>query len=180
MRTGGRHDCRVNTCPGCGVELPADDSLPAGSRYRASPECQHLCGEVAAYTSQQQALLGPWHQTCVDAYGGQHSGPDTPAITIAFALNGLYLVLERGLSGYQVREPHSYLASAVDSWPRLTPPDSVGEVTVLDVALASSPEEHTVLVQRWGRSVWTAWRHVHDEVAAMTDAQLRGWRPRQS
>ncbi len=169
----------MTSCPGCGVDLPADDSLPALSRYKASPECQQLYGEVTAYTFQHQIQLGWWHQTCVDAYAAQHSGPEMAAITIAFALSGLYMVLERGFSGYQVRDAHTYLASRVDSWPRFSPPDSVGELTILDVALASSVEEHSCLVQRWARSVWTAWQHVHDEVAALSDAQLRGWRPTQ-
>lgn len=168
----------MTRCHGCELELPADNSLPIPAGYDASSECWQLYAEVVAYVYDHPSRLGLWHQTCVDAYRAQHAGSGTPAIAIAFALNGLYLVLERGITGYQAREAHRYLASTVKSWPRFTPPQSAGATTVLDVALASSPEEHALLVERWGRSVWAAWRHVHDEVAAMTEAQLDGWQPR--
>jgi hypothetical protein len=160
------------------VELPDGGWSHVRPGRNASPECDRLYGEVAGYTHQHAALLGRWHQTCVDAYGAQHIGEQTPPIATAFTLNGLYLVLERGFSGFQAREAHGHLANTVDSWPRFTPPPEVGEVTVFDVALASSPEEHIELVRRWGRSVWAAWHHVHDQVAEMTDRQLHGWRPR--
>jgi hypothetical protein len=97
--------------------------------------------------------------------------------TTAFALNSLYLVLERGFTGIQSREAHGYLANTVRAWPRFTPATTTGDVTVFDVAMAATPEEHGDLVVRWGRSVWAAWSHVHAEIAAMTDRQLHGWRP---
>lgn len=120
------------------MKLPADRSAPAPRGYEASPECLQLHGEVVAYVYDRPVQLGQWHQTCVDAYGAQHTGSGTPAITTAFALNGLYLVLERGFTGYQGRKAHGYLASTVHSWPRFTPPDSVGATTVFDVALAAT------------------------------------------
>jgi hypothetical protein len=160
------------------VELPDGQWTPDTTGYNASPECESLNGEVAAYTHLHAARLGHWHQTCVDAYGAQHISERTRPITAAFALNGLYLVLERGLSGFQARQAHGFLARTVNSWPHFTAPPTVGQITVFDVALASSPEEHIELVQRWGRSVWSAWHHVHDQVAEMTDRQLNGWHPR--
>lgn len=174
------HDGPVTTCHGCGLELPAQESLPVPVGYEASPECWQLYGEVVAYAFGHPSLFGRWHQTCVDAFRAQHVDPNAPAISVAFALNGLYLAVEQGLSGHQIREAHGYLASTVTSWPRFTLPESVGDTTVLDVALASSPEEHALLVQQWGRSVWAAWSDVHAELQAMTDAQLHGWRPRTS
>jgi hypothetical protein len=100
--------------------------------------------------------------------------------SIRVILNGLYLVFERGFTGFQVRQAHTHLASTVKAWPQFVRPGSTGDVNVFDVALASSPEEHIELVQRWGTSVWSAWSDVHDEVADMTDRQLHGWQPRTS
>lgn len=171
----------MSRCPGCGLELPDAPAPPARTDgYRATPECRALYGEVAAYTAAHPVRLARWHQVCVDAYNAQHTGPDTAAITVAFALNGLYLVFERGFTGIQAREAHGYLANTVSSWPRFELPASAGDVTVFDAAMAGSVDEHIAQVQRWGRSVWAAWRHVHAEVAEMTDRQLHGWQPRAS
>jgi hypothetical protein len=117
-------------------------------------------------------------QTYVDSYGAQHVGPRMAPITIAFALNGLYLVLERGWTGLQVREAHGYLANTVDRWPTFTPPEQVGDLTVFDLSMASSPTEHIEILQRWAHMVWASWEHVHRQVIDMTDAQLKGWTPR--
>ena len=119
--------------------------------------------------------LGPWHQACADAYGARHAGPGGKPIGVAFALGSLYLVLERGFTGIQAREAHGYLAGTVSWWPRFDPPEAVGDVTGLDVAVAE--DGHGERVRRWGVA-WDAWRHVHAEVAALTGRQLRGRRPR--
>jgi hypothetical protein len=168
----------VIVCPGCGVELPRDSAAPPASQYNASAECWQVYGEIVSYGALHAASLGRWYQVCVDSFGAQHVGENTAAITVAFALNGLYLVFERGFSGLQVREAHGYLANTVDSWDRLPRPGSVGAMTAFDVALAADPEEHAALVERWGRSVWESWTHVHDVVADLTDRQLAGWTPR--
>lgn len=169
----------MSRCPGCGLDLPDAPAPPARTGgYRASPECVALYGEVVGYEATDPVRLAPWHQTCVDAYGAQHAGPESKPIGVAFALNGLYLVLERGFTGIQAREAHGYLAGTVDSWPSFEPPASAGEVTVFDVAMAGSGDEHIAAVQRWGRSVWETWRHVHAQIAELTDRQLEGWRPR--
>lgn len=143
----------MTSCAGCELELPAADVVPVPAGYDASSQCWQLYGEVVAYGYDHPKHLGRWHQTCVDAYRGQHVGPEAPQIAVAFALNGLYLVLERGFTGYEARKAHGYLASTVESWPRFTPPRSAGETTVLDIALASTPVEHARLVQGWGHCV---------------------------
>ncbi|MFI7610257.1 DUF5946 family protein [Nonomuraea terrae] len=168
---------RMSVCPGCRLELPDERRTSNETRYNASPECLRLSGEVAAFNHAHPARLAIWHQTCVDAYGAQHVSAGTKPIAVAFALNGLYLVFERGFTGLQARNAHGYLANTVPSWPRFTPPDNVGKVTVFDVTMASSVGEHIDLVQTWGRSVWAAWSHVHNEIATMTDAQLGSWHP---
>ncbi len=70
----------------------------------------------------------------VDAHAAQHVGPDAPSIGPAFALIGLYLAVERGLSGPQVRETHHLLATPKREWPRFEPPLTAWPVTVRDVA----------------------------------------------
>jgi hypothetical protein len=167
------------TCPGCGLVLPATGSAVETRGFRATPECVALVGEVTAFGMQHPDVLGRWHQTSVDAYAAQHVGPGTRPISIWFALNGLYLVLEREFNGIQARQAHGHLANTVpaSSWRSFEPPMDPGAVTVLDVALSGTAEEQAIAVLDWGASVWKTWAHVHDEVRATTERQLAGWRP---
>ena len=167
------------TCPGCGLVLPETWSSVDTRGYEATPECLELGGEVTAFGMLHPETLGRWHQTCVDAYAAQHTGPRMKPITLCFALNGLFLVIERRWSGIAAREAHAHLAKTVphQSWPRLRKPDDVGSVTVLDVVLAADPEDQAVAIEKWGTSVWEAWSPVHDDIRRMTDRQLKGWRP---
>ena len=161
-------------CPGCGVDLPWSGALAEPRGLVASPECYEAYGEVVAFGHRHPAVLGRWHQTCVDAYAAQHVGPETKPLQVCFALNTPYLVLERGYTGLQARAAHGFLANtygAVD-WPCFEPPARTGDVTVLDVALTSRPEEQALAVERWGREVWAAWSHVHTEVRELTDLRL--------
>ena len=68
----------------------------------ASAECQRLCHELSLYTlSHGDAFF--IHQVAVDAYAAQHAGPASKPITVAFALIGLCLLLERGHTGRAVQ-----------------------------------------------------------------------------
>ena len=168
------------TCPGCRLALPATDSALDPGQLLASPECVGVYAEVTGAVLAAPAVLARWHQTTVDAYAAQHVGPATRPLSVWFALNTLYLVLERGFTGVQGREAHGHLATTLprETWTALPLPDGRGEVTVLDVAVAGTPEDLAAQVEAWGRSVWGAWSHVHDLVRSTTDAQLAGWRPR--
>ena len=167
-------------CPGCGLALPATGSAVERPGVRASAECLDLAGEVVAYGMQHVQVLGAWHQTCVDAYLLQHVDVSTKPITLCFALNGLYLVLERGWTGLAAREAHQRLAETVPrgDWPSHEQPRDVGTMTVLHPAMASTPTEQAEAVERWGAIVWQAWAHTHQVTRDMTDRQLAGWQPR--
>jgi hypothetical protein len=146
----------VSTCPGCGLELPGE--APADPCRHASAECWALYGEVSGAQMTRPARLGAVRQLTVDAYAAQHVGPETPPIGPAFALIGLHLALDEGWAGWQVRDEHQRLARRRREWPRLTPPADLGPLTVFDVAMADSDDEHVALVRRWAETVWKAWR----------------------
>src|SRR5690348_4591092 len=63
---------------------------------------QEAYHELACYTlvHSDPAFI---HQFIVDAYAAQHANAHSKPISVAFALAGLYLHLERGYSGRQVR-----------------------------------------------------------------------------
>jgi hypothetical protein len=166
---------KVTICPGCGVVLPAS-GLTADPRQNASAECRQAAGEVTGFELQHTAQLGRFHQLAVDAYGAQHSDPEGQGIRIAYSLVGLYLALERGMNGLQVRKIHQSMGKPQPDWPRFPRPPSLGAVTILHVAKrgvqANSVEAHAQAVQEWAGSVWSAWSAQHDAVAALA----RRWR----
>jgi hypothetical protein len=168
------------TCPACGLVLPGSDGALDPGQLLASPECLGVYAEVTGAVLASPAVLARWHQTTVDAYTAQHAGPATRPLSVWFALNTLYLVLERGWTGTQGREAHGHLARTLPpgTWTPLPLPGPRGDVDVLDVALAGGGQELAEAIASWGRAVWGAWSHVHDEVRAATDRQLEGWRPR--
>jgi hypothetical protein len=160
-------DASWSVCAGCGVRLRATGTPPDAKR-NSSAECWQLAGEVTGFEFEHTARLGRFHQLTVDAYGAQHADNDGSGIRVAYSLVGLYLALERGMSGLEVRGIHQIMAKPQPDWPKFPRPSSPGEMTVLDVAAvgmrAQSVEGHEEAVQRWARSVWNAWAERHKDV----------------
>ena len=167
------------TCPGCGLELPAS-GLPWNPRRHASPECWQLYGEVQGFELHSIELVRDYHQLAVDAYAAQHAprevGGDVPPISVAYAMVGLHLALDRRVSGLEVRAAHQRMGKPDASWPRVPAPERAGTVTVFDVAAAGamvgSVAGHAKAVRTWAADVWQAWALQHAAVAALTDRLL--------
>jgi hypothetical protein len=129
-------------------------------------------GEVAGYELQHVARLGLWHQLLVDTYAAQHVGPSTPRIGPAFALIGLHLALDRGWDGPAVRDAHRALARERREWPAFELSAPTWTMTVGDLALASTPEQHITILGRWAADVWTTWRTAHGAVERLVAERL--------
>src|SRR5262245_4796885 len=110
--------------------------------------------ELCAYTLQlgDPAFI---HQHVVDAYAAQHATHETKPIGVAFSLAGLYLHVERGLSGRQVQRAHMQLARQKRTWPTFVLPEDRGAITVLHV-MAVPASERDAAIERWSVSVWSA------------------------
>jgi hypothetical protein len=168
------------TCQGCGLQLPAS-GVPWDRRRNASPECWQLYGEVQGFELRHLELVRDFQQLTVDAYAAQHGprdgGGDVPPISVAYALVGLHLALDRGASGIEVRTAHQWMGKPDPSWPRLPTPERTGGMTVFDVAAAGamtgSVTGHAEAVRAWATAVWQAWAAQHTMVAALTDRLLR-------
>jgi hypothetical protein len=168
------------TCPGCGLRLPGS-GLPWDPRRNASPECWQLYGEVQGFALNHRELVRNFHQLTVDAYAAQHGprevGSDRPPISVAYALVGLHLALDHGLSGLEVRAAHQRMGKPDPSWPRLPTPERTGAMTVFDVAAAgamvASVAGHAQAVRAWAAAIWQAWAAEHATVAALADRLLR-------
>jgi hypothetical protein len=168
------------TCPGCGLQLPAS-GLPWDRRRNASSECWQLYGEVQGFALHHLELVRDLQQLTVDAYAAQHAphevGGDLPPILVVYALVGLHLALDRGVSGPEVRAAHQRMGKPDPSWPRLPTPERTGAMTVFEVAAAGAMVGSVAgpawAVRAWAAAVWQAWAAEHATVAALAGRLLR-------
>ncbi|GAC1395188.1 MAG: hypothetical protein NVSMB68_12230 [Thermoanaerobaculia bacterium] len=102
----------------------------------------------------------------VDAFAAQTANDRTKPITLTFALIGLYLHVEKNLSGKQVQRAHMQLARKKKAWPHLTLPRQRGSITVTDVMAAPPGPLRDRLIHDWSASVWSAFAENRE---ALTD-----------
>lgn len=134
------------------TELEAYDELCAYTLTRGDPEFVH--------------------QYVVDAFAVQSANAETKPITIAFALVGLYLHVERQLTGREVQRTHQRLAREKREWPRFALPQGRGAMTALDVIRHSPGPERDAAIRAWAASVWSACRdRARDLCAGMLEAK---------
>jgi hypothetical protein len=127
----------------------------------ASAECAAVHAEVLGLQFQHP-VMRRYHQLTVDAYGAQHTGGSTPRIRVVYALTGLWLALEHGFSGEDVRAVQRRIGEPAAGWPTFAPPPAGQSwTTVVDVAQAGvrigSNAGHAHAVQRWAEDVWGVW-----------------------
>ena len=75
---------------------------------------------------------------------------------LTFALAGLYLKVELGYTGRQVRQVHAALARRRPAWPLVEPPTLRGTMTVEDVLAAPAGPPRDATIDAWCAAVWTA------------------------
>ena len=138
---------------------------------------QDAYDELASYTF----TLGDAdfiHQHIVDAFAVQHATETTKPITVAFALIGLYLHVERGFTGRQVQRAHMILARRSRHWPTFKPPDLRGTMTAADVLAIPPGPARDRAITAWCTSVWTACTELAPDVAALArEHGLHAWAP---
>jgi hypothetical protein len=171
---------RTRQCPGCKIILPYQDGLEhllnAGiGRYGiASPECLTLLQQV---TLKDYECGG---HASVDAYAVQHPphastqqilgiSPRLIAASkqsVAIHLLGLYLRIEKkmskqaaGIAMQKVLESGAQLENE-----QLVPPANLGDITVVDVAQATTCNEHLKLTEEWSKSACKAWAVYYPQV----------------
>jgi hypothetical protein len=109
------------------------------------------------------------HQHVVDAWAAQHADERTRPISLTFALVGLYLHVEKGLSGRQVQRVHMELASRKRDWPSFPLPRERGAVTASEVMAASAGPERDRTIDAWCASVWEAFSESRHAVAELLE-----------
>ena len=133
--------------------------------YNTSPECWEVFTEVLGKEFSNAVLFGQVHQLTVDAYAAQHAGGNHRDKSVIIHLSGLHLVLDRRLRPTVVPPLFQQLATVVRVWPHLPPLAVKWAVTVFDVALAESVEDHARLVREWANCVWRAWSPHHQAIS---------------
>ncbi len=112
------------------------------------------------------------HQHTVDAYAAQYADENTKPITLAFALIGLYLYIEKNYSGKEVQKEHMQLAKKRKQWPIFDQPEHRGTVTVSNVLAAPPGSERDEAIKRWCVSIWEAYRERHKEIINLVRTEL--------
>jgi hypothetical protein len=123
--------------------------------------------DALAFDTLARGDLAFLHQHVVDAFAAQYADATTKPITIAFALVGLYLHIERGTSGRDAQRVHMLLARRRRQWPTFRLPDRRGSITVHDVLAAPPGRERDAAIERWCASVWDAWKDQRAAVVAL-------------
>ncbi len=96
------------------------------------------------------------HQHVVDAFAAQHATDASKPIGVTFALAGLYLHVEKGLTGREVQRAHMAMAKQKRDWPRFVLPANRGDVTAVDVLAAREGPDRDRAIDSWCKSVWSA------------------------
>jgi hypothetical protein len=133
----------------------------------------------AAYGSLLAGEYGPLgfaasNQTTVDTYAAQHPGVPGPqsSQSVSCHLFSLCLALERGVPAAAATWALKRFVDGHKGRPFawLTPPPSLGPVTVLDVLAATDRQDYAERADRWAAAVWAAWAPHHATIRAWADA----------
>ncbi len=159
-------DTATVACPSCGGAVPQMDG-PTHPYMESSPGCWHVFGEILEREYGNPAFAAQ-HRLTVDNFAVQHPGqPSSQSIqSVCLHLISLCLVLERGVAPAYATRVLSAAARDKQRFVWLTPPESLGVVTVADVRAVSSARDHTQRVRDWAESAWTAWSPHHETIRA--------------
>ncbi|MCX6117083.1 MAG: DUF5946 family protein [Proteobacteria bacterium] len=152
-------------CPGCSALVEACDG-PTHKYFGESPGCWKAYGQVLAREYEDKNY---WqvHRLTVDTYAAQHpySQDKRNIQSVNLHLMALYAIIELKLP-FDAIPP--MLAAAAKHFKNdfvyLTPPNSLGDLTVLDVLNAKSSQEHCDTVWKWAQSVWVGWKPHHAKI----------------
>jgi hypothetical protein len=156
-------------CVGCRGFVPDEDG-PVHRYMTASPGCWRIYTELGAGAMPTT----PRSPLTVDAYAVTHPGVPGPQSTpsVWIHLVALCFVLERGWPVDQAIRLRRVGADAFDGWPWLDRPESMGEVTVVDVDRAVEAGDNAVAtehVKAWIDAAWGAWSIHHPSVRSRAD-----------
>lgn len=107
------------------------------------------------------------HQHVVDAFAAQNATEGSKPIGVTFALVGLYLHVEKGLTGREVQRVHMQLARRKREWPRFALPKDRGAYTALDVVKVAEGADRDRAIDHWCATVWTAFAGHREQIVSL-------------
>ena len=155
---------KTTKCTGCGGLFP-DIQGPTHRYMASSPGCWAAFGEVLAREYSDPAYF-VIHRLTVDAYAVQHPGQPSPQSikSVGVHLVRLHLLLECGVEMQHANDAMLVINQKKEHFVWLTPPSTLGLITVANVQTATTVEQHTHLVREWAASVWAAWFPHHETI----------------
>ena len=165
---------KLINCPGCGASVPDLPGLP--HKYiGATMGCWEIYTQILAKEYGEFRYPEHTHRMTVDTYAVQH--PGQPGRQSIQSVNGhllsLHFLIDRGMTGKEATAAFSRVLRNADSLTWLTPPVPNGTLTVLDVVIAPTLDEHTKLVESWANNVWEAWSPHHATIRKLADQFMR-------
>jgi hypothetical protein len=112
------------------------------------------------------------HQLVVDAHTAQNANDSTKPMSLVFALLGLYLPVEKNISGRQVQRFHMQLANLKIRWKRPPLPSHRGTITVDDVMAKPPGSERNLAIHAWCASVWSTYAAARPQIIEIVDRYL--------
>jgi hypothetical protein len=106
-------------------------------------------------------------QHAVDAHAAQTATVQMKPIALIFALVGLYLRVEKGLSGKQVQQVHMRLGRRKRNWPAVRLPHERGAMTAEDVLAVPAGAERDDAIDAWCKSVWEAFAESRETIVEL-------------
>ncbi|HEX8642569.1 MAG TPA: DUF5946 family protein [Allosphingosinicella sp.] len=164
----------LEPCPGCGGAFAEGDG-PTHPYMLSSPGCWARYGEVLAREYSHPELLAT-HRLSVDAYAVQHPGSrdDRRAVqSVGLHLARLMLQLDRPAAPRETNDAMLGLAKAKATLPWLEPPSSFA-LTVADIPLDGSFDDHVAAVRAWAADAWQAWEAHHRFIRTWAREALGG------
>ncbi|HSR49468.1 MAG TPA: DUF5946 family protein [Acidobacteriota bacterium] len=154
-------EAKTVACVGCGGRFPDLDG-PTHRYMESSPACWACFGEVLAreYSDLKYRKV---HRLTVDAYAIQHPGQPSDQCIRSVALHAISLcaIFEQDIDLNQATQIIQKAALDKERFVWLTPPTSMGPMTIADIHPAQDAQEHARLVRQWAESAWSAWSEHH-------------------
>jgi hypothetical protein len=127
--------------------------------------------ELCAYTlSLHDAEF--LHQLVVDAHTAQTATEASKPIALVFALLGLYLSVEKSISGRQIQRFHMQLANLGVRWTLPELPGDRGNLTAADVLAAAPGEARHRAIHAWCASVWQTYTPARSQIVELAAHHL--------
>jgi hypothetical protein len=154
-------------CAGCGALFLEDPTKQACHEYIESiSECWHTYSEILGREYSDPACFKV-HRITVDTYAAQHIGNQKERKARQSAnlhLIALYLLFGKKVEHRDVLQFLKQATNVKYEWPLRECLQWPTWMTVEDVLLATTAQEHQEVVSAWGKSVWGAYAQFHNEI----------------